>query len=225
MKTRPIIFRGDMVRAILDGAKTQTRRILTVPWRGRVRTWPYEPWYLDEDGRLMVCCDDDEYREASECLPCPCGVPGDELWVRETGWLYRSSELTTFAYGDGSTRCLLDGGRTHDEPPKVVNGKPWRASDYHIWKKKPSILMPKWASRLTLVVRSVRVERLSAITDADAIAEGFCRTPAGTDDDGAHFDGLDARDVYISGFRAMHELSADADPWLWVVGFERKGAM
>lgn len=228
MKLRHLDCRDWEVRAILDGRKTQTRRILTVPWKGRVRTLPYEPWYLDEDGRLMVDCDEDGYREASECLPCPYGVPGDELWVRETGWLYRSSELTMFAYGDGSTRCLLDGGRTHDEPPKVVNGKPWRASDCHIWKKKPSILMPKWASRLTLVVRSVRVERLSAVTDADARAEGARELPLQEGEPGAWWqlgDGPHARTprlAYIAAFRAMHKLAAAADPWLWVVTFDRK---
>lgn len=209
MKSRPIIFRGDMVRAILAGTKTQTRRVVkeTGLWEmdelDDGTPWPRFASYVDVE---------------PECapVPCPYGVPGDELWVRETGWLYRSSELTMFAYDDGSTRCLLDGGRTHDEPPKVVGGKPWRAADYPIWKKTPSILMPRWASRLTLVVRSVRVERLSAITEADVRAEGFPPEPRGAMGQTVR---PGPQDCFLAAFRAMHKLPADADPWLWVVTF------
>lgn len=207
-KSRPIIFRGDMVRAIREGRKTQTRRVVkeTGLWEmdelDDGTPWPRFASYVDVE---------------PECapVPCPYGVPGDELFVRETGWLYKSRELCVWAYPDGSTRTLLEDWSTHDEPPRVVNGKPWRASDYSIWKKSPSILMPRWASRLTLVVRSVRVERLSEISNNDAEAEGF----GGFRDDGGRLPDESPAEQYLAAFRAMHKLPADADPWLWVVTF------
>lgn len=207
MKLRPIIFSGPMVRAILDGRKTQTRRILTVPWKGRVRTLPYEPWYLDEDGRLMVDCDD-EYREASECLPCPFGAVGDGLWVRET-W--------GAVPGFGADR-------DHDDVRYVYRANPadayqWDGAASQGFRWRSPILMPREASRLTLVVRSVRVERLSAITDEDAHAEGFKGHPV-DGRDGCPV-GYGPRAEFLDGFRAMHKLAADVDPWLWCVRFER----
>jgi hypothetical protein len=95
--------------------------------------------------------------------------------------------------------------------------------------------MPRWASRLTCVVRSVRVERLSAITEADAVAEGVrAVTKDGTVTKFCVYDRGDyssvpwsdmprtARECFLTAFRAMHNLAADADPWVWVIGFERK---
>lgn len=127
MMERPILFSGPMVRALLDGRKTQTRRV--VKWRGG----------LDMLG-----------------LPCPYGEPGDRLWVRET-WAPRDSEA--FLRHEVEADKLFY--RADDERHLLTDGR-WR----------PSIHMPRWASRITLEVASVRVERVQDITDADALAEG-----------------------------------------------------
>lgn len=153
MTDHPILFSGPMVRAILAGHKTQTRRVLTVPWRGSRRALPYGPWYIEEEGQLIVCCDEAEdshgagdYREAGSCLRCPYGQAGDRLWVRET-WC-GGQEGTSVQY--------------RADWPEHEFGPHWR----------PSIHMPRWASRLTLDVLDVRVERLQDISYIDIRAEG-----------------------------------------------------
>jgi hypothetical protein len=135
MGERPILFSGPMVRAILAGDKTVTRRVVTTP------RWAM-PGTLegDEDGfeacaRVSGCMSD---------VACPYGDVGDTLWVRET-WAHA-----------GTSRSVI---YRADEGGQIVK---WR----------PSIFMPRWASRLTLRVTGARVERLHAITTADILAEG-----------------------------------------------------
>lgn len=195
MKSRPIIFRGDMVRAILAGTKTQTRRVVkeTGLWEmdelDDGTPWPRFASYVDVE---------------PECapVPCPYGVPGDELWVRETfsgDWILSEDPPSKWP-----TDALLW---------YWADGNPERGD----WTKpKSPIHMPRWASRLTLVVRSVRVERLSAITEADVRAERFPPEPRGAMGQTVR---PGPQDCFLAAFRAMHKLPADADPWLWVVTF------
>ncbi len=140
--SRPILFSGPMVRALLEGRKTQTRRVIDE--RQRIGYPAHEiPFacaeYFTTDGA------------GSFGWKCPYGIPGDRLWVRETWQVL-----------DNSVRFATDGD--YD----VVNPKPWR----------PSIHMPRWASRLMLEVISVRVERVQKISEADAIAEGITKDEA-----------------------------------------------
>lgn len=132
MKERPILFSAPMVRAILDGRKTQTRRA----YKNR----KHPDFGCDIAASELV-------REAQHVIDraCPYGQPGDRLWVRET-W---SSD-------DGKTAWYRADGETYNA------GLPWR----------PSIFMPRWASRITLEITGVRVERLNEISTEDAIAEG-----------------------------------------------------
>lgn len=187
MKSRGIIFRSDMVRAIREGRKTQTRRLLKCDDAANA-----DDVFFEERGGFwfpVVEVGDGVFHAQGDPIRCPYGVPGDELWVRET-WAWadlRWSNVPIVYRADGDSQPCAEGR--------------WR----------PSIFMPHEASRLTLVVRSVRVERLSAITDADAVAEGFKAC------DGCV-------ECFITAFRQMHKLAADADPWLWVVGFERKAS-
>lgn len=145
MKERPILFSGEMVRAILDGRKTQTRRVARIP-RG------YEEWTPEagSDGTLVL-----RGQGISTWVDCPYGVPGDRLWARET-WRERGTTGIHIA-GEQDAEWLeyrADGD---------VDGPSWR----------PSIHMPKWASRITLEVTGVRVERVQDISEEDAIAEGI----------------------------------------------------
>lgn len=170
MKKRPILFSTPMVRAILDGRKTQTRRVIDVPesttsieWVDCAETCPqgsYTGW--------VVKCD------APMLLPrkCPYGVPGDVLWVRET-WIEK-------AWTD--SECRKVGCQDAPEhPDKSYLGSRLRAihkasfqtlyGDVGRWR--PSIHMPFWACRLFLRVTDVRVERVQEISEADAISEGL----------------------------------------------------
>jgi hypothetical protein len=173
MTERPILFQAAMVRAILSGNKTQTRRIAK--------------------------------------LKCPYGQPGDRLWVREA---WRTLDV-------------------HDHiPPREMNAA------YRLWfeaetphqpgfgKLRPSMFMPRWASRITLEITDVRVERLQDISEADCQAEGIehyalnGRRP---------IDGPGSLHLPAAYYRYLWESingagSWEANPWLWVVEFARMTA-
>ncbi len=180
MKERPIIFSTPMVRAILDGRKTMTRRVM----KPQPEDYPYHHG-------LAV------YRVAKKC---PYGVPGDLLWVRET-W------ATTEQAG------------VHPSDAEMV----YRATDpdwetMEGWQWRPSIFMPRWASRLTLRITSVRAERVQDITEEDARAEGF------KDVVGKYARGDEARIWFAELWdiiNAARGFGWDTNPWVWVIGFER----
>ena len=216
-KERPILFSAPMVRAILDDAKTQTRRLLKLP------NWSTQQWdeleiesgpCLDTKGETFWPC---IIAKASGCLadiPCPYGAPGDRLWVKET-W-----------YDD-----------LFDRKPGEVNDLHYRADhDCADWEAgcpcrddagrscwKSARLMPRWASRLLLEVVSVRVERLQEITEEDAIAEGIAKreTASGFECDGVL--AVTARDAFeMLWDRVNGKTSPWADnPWVFVVEFRR----
>ncbi len=201
MTERPIIFSAPMVRALLAGTKTQTRRIIKDQTIGyRFSEMRPDGAYLEWTG--TPCCGTGvwDVPEYSGIAKVPYGQPGDRLWVRETfGHFERNDTLkpgdTIYYRADG--QCL--------------EIEPWR----------PSIHMPRWASRITLEVTGVRVERLQDISEADAQAEGCaleCMTPTG-DDSGSAIHGP-------GGYMALWESingpgSWDANPWVWVVEFKR----
>lgn len=162
-KERPILFSAPMVRAILEGRKTQTRRICKAQppadalWGSNGAEWM---WLEDRDD------------VADRAIRCPYGVVGDRLWVRETHqalWAEDTAPDLDFAESAGNgwvvrypaTDGLID---IHDETKCGETTGPWC---------RPSIHMPRWASRIALEVTGVRVERLNDISEADALAEGI----------------------------------------------------
>jgi hypothetical protein len=224
-RKRPILFSAPMVRALLDGSKTQTRRVVKPqPAHDQImpREWSkvtrHNPNAIYGDGLGWVATDKSgnphEFR-------CPYGQPGDQLWVRESfaprtlgAWPILETAMQPIYRADG------------DRPE-------WK----NIWK--PSIHMPRWASRITLEITSVRVERLQGISEADAKAEGIKR--------GANFPGWyrgpllgDSAGLQQAGgregkiptafprlaYRSLWEQingpgSWDANPWVWAVEFKR----
>jgi hypothetical protein len=168
MKERPILFSGEMVRAILDGRKTQTRRVIKkvdqncdgLKLMGKndyAMTWNKNPEiekYLIPKGGLLEIAH----------IHCHFGQPGDRLWVRETWRPIRHLQRTEETY----IRFKADNGLL------PVNHKLEMDMDVPI-KWRPSIFMPRWASRILLEVVSVRVERVRDISEDDAIAEGVER--------------------------------------------------
>ena len=190
MTERPIIFSAPMVRAILAGTKTQTRRAVKL-----------KPWHQIEqrdDGTLWPWMYDDD-RASDHWVPCPHGQPGDRLWVRET-----------FAKIDGQTQPWIE----TDYRATYTHGD--RLSDSLGIKKRwtPAIHMQRAASRITLEITGVRVERLQDISETDTVAEGI---PAGevSPDDAGRF-------AYRLLWESLHGSGSwDANPWLWVVEFKR----
>jgi len=161
MKERPILFNGEMVRAILDGRKTQTRRVIKLP-----HTVP-EGWYPDRYNKEpnWTFWGPRKSADSGKCMlptfTCPQGEPGDRLWVRETFADVR---------GMGFDRDLFPAGAGYRAD--CTGSDSLRcAEDYGI-KWKPSIFMPRWASRITLENALIRVERVQDITEEDAKAEG-----------------------------------------------------
>jgi hypothetical protein len=186
-----------MVRAILDGRKTQTRRVVKV---GKDKDWGIELAPCEVAGEV----NQGNYRY------CPYGAPGDRLWVRESFW-----------------GCDIPG---HGDQPCVVYDDEWAGNEYHPrtarpWARKfgriPSIHMPREASRITLEIKSVRVERLQDISEEDATAEGAPFELAEVDRVR-----LGATATRRSGFINLWQSingpdSWGANPWVWVVEFER----
>ena len=217
MKERPILFSAPMVRAILAGAKTQTRRVVKPPIGYRcpdaMKHWTDVNF---QNGRPVWLVRGEA--GAFKWMPCPYGQPGDRLWVRETWaahWMYDDVPHSVAR----SNRCDLqrtdnrwfaadgDGAPSqHGSEPNGLRGR-WR----------PSIHTPRWASRITLEITGVRVERLQDIRETDAQAEGA--EPLLVPPDGGST-------VYTEGYRHLWEQingpgSWDANPFVWVVEFRR----
>lgn len=200
IKERPILFSGPMVRAILNGRKTQTRRV--------VKPQDYiEAW---ENGAVMT-----KNGWIPE-LDNPYGQPGDRLWVREKHkiWLPDGGPEWSCIYDDGQS---ADGLATWDEGDQYLSPED---AGLHVLPKRwrPSIYMPRWASRITLEITGVRVERLNEISEDDARAEGM---PTGQ----VHpemYDSLYSRDRFIETWESINgPESWDENPWVWVVEFQR----
>lgn len=157
MKERPILFSGEMVRAILEGRKTQTRRVIKnqAHWWKDVWRHPYGGWIAADAPKPLIPLTQYDKKGG---FPCPYGQVGDRLWVREA--LHKDMEKKDTIYDLDCQPVFYNG-----EFPKLV---PWK------WEKikLPSIFMPRWASRITLEITSIRVERLQEIKEEDAIAEG-----------------------------------------------------
>ena len=182
-KERPIIFDGESVRAILAGTKTQTRRamkpqqptdVVSVSAHGGVISW------TDARGKLHV-----------GGRTCPCGAPGDLLWVRET--------FAPRYFDNGAPGYMAD---WTDVAADYVPKPKW----------KPSIHMPRALSRISLRVTSVRVERVQDISEADAIAEGIYAELQNVAPSAyaARWDSINAK----RGF------PWSSNPHVWVVAFE-----
>lgn len=234
MKERPILFSALMVRAILDGRKTVTRRVVKFNIAGRIGPLAHQ-WHVDNPGAVTVC---------------PYGQPGDRLWVRETFCLETNFDVESAA----------------DYPPPFNDGRPIKWTDPYeygrVWHQphyaatdpcpeldigvegpgcrwKPSIHMPRWASRITLEVTGVRVERLQDITPAQILAEGV-RIPA-TPEGRALID-ISTKHGPAAFLPKLSDASPDdllrahwaalwvqingidswnANPWVWVVEFKR----
>ncbi|HDN2659030.1 TPA: hypothetical protein P1K67_001907 [Klebsiella pneumoniae] len=238
-----MIFNGEMTRAILDGRKTQTRRImkaqpsedftpmnmaLDADYKAR---W-YTPGIVDKDGCLQPAGKEVfGVANENEGYSCPFGAVGDRIWVREayrfpaslddvsptgvgemavaTG--YRKPWAPTFYEFTGT---FSNGWKGFETPPKVSDAG----------KLRPSIHMPRWASRILLEITDVRVERLNAISQEDAQAEGMELTgwrPTYSDPDSGG-EVMTPYDNFAELWSSIYgDESWKANPWVWVISFKR----
>lgn len=197
MKELPILFSAPMVRAILDGQKTQTRRVVKPRYSGKVIA-PGGPGMALEDlgeGNIRTNL-------------CPYGQPGDLLWVRETFCPIYPQD----PHYNGGNPIEYDYAATYKHGSRLGDligvKKKW----------KPSIHMPRTACRILLEITAVRVERLQGISEADAIAEG---TPGGH----GSIPGYGYAAAPVEHYRHLWESlngpdSWKANPWVWVIEFK-----
>ena len=197
MKERPILFNPEMVRAILEGRKTQTRRV--------IKPQPecesgYESPHENEIGLYWRKKDPEGFNSEPELndyllSQCPHGQPGDRLWVRET-WCCDNEAAAQDIISPGIGVFF----RATEENPSMFR-----------WK--PSIHMPRWASRITLEITNVRVERVQDISEEDAISEGMMGS---TSDNPAH-------DFYIlwDEINEARGFGWVNNPLVWVIEFKK----
>lgn len=228
MKERPILFSGPMVKAILEGRKTQTRRVVN----SAHALGDLDPYF---GGGTCEDCDACFYTPEKTgtriCLACPYGQPGDRLWVRETFFVELPSdqafEVEGLPLSHWKPRQIEEALYHYRATPDVRNPNDW------VWR--PSIYMPRWASRLTLEIVSVRVERLQDISEEDAIAEGGVYTDTGNNRWGQRANGWSHRGnttadtclltAKFSFWNLWDSINGpgswDANPWVWVVEFKQ----
>ncbi|ENR4001545.1 TPA: hypothetical protein N0H90_001996 [Pseudomonas aeruginosa] len=191
MKERPILFSGPMVRAILEGRKTVTRRVMKPQpdFLGSMVD-PNTPFKTLDAGLHAR-------------ITCPYGEPGDRLWVREA-WA-----------ADAQVDAIA--------PRDLSQGEPiWYPADFSVrqtgcsmiskGRGRPSIHMPRWASRILLEITAVRVERLHDLSDPDVLAEGCSHSE------------MQSGNSLVSVFARLWQSTGGdwaANPWVWVVEFKR----
>lgn len=251
-KETPLLFNAPMVRAILEGRKTQTRRIWKLP---KWAEWD-ETYGGEKDGRIIPNNPAHRGWYSVDEVACPYGQPGDLIWVKEPwrigedvgeGWypgaftgdlhlIYDSDGYRDYRSFPADYRWPRNAKETHNS----------EGTDEHwiSYGPIPSIFMPRWASRLLLEVVSVRVERLQDISEEDVLAEGFL-TREGKD----AFNVYGSREFFIpemlekdrfgrvspganacpkQAYRKLwNEINGpgswDANPWVWAINFKPIG--
>ncbi|PMQ16747.1 hypothetical protein [Janthinobacterium sp. AD80] len=218
MKEGPILMNGAMVRAVLDGSKTQTRRVVKLQrlagnhFSGGAAGVEFDGFRIPREGGPSPARFSAEAAGGgayiSEEIHCPHGQPGDRLWVRET-WYCDHFEVQKGPYMEVPEARDLLVYRADGEHPYEAEQPIWR----------PSIHMPHWASRILLEIVSVRVERLNDCSDADARAEG---TPGGHGVIPSYNYNATPSEHYSHMWEAINGAGSwAANPWVWVIEFER----
>ncbi len=222
-KERPILYSGPMIRALLAGTKTQTRRMIK-PQPCNPETFGISPVWgsgvrRGEDRFSIHAAFNVDGKRVDRWLPCRYGKPGDRLWVRETcRETFDIDDRRVMEYHAGGTRLIVDG-------PAIAHGEHRCTSILPKWR--PSIHMPRWASRITLEITDVRVQRLQEISDQAALAEGVvkvreaCYVVRGSKSDKA---GIGHTSPVTAFAMLWDEINGDGawelNPWVWAVSFK-----
>lgn len=230
VKERPILFSAPMVRAILDGRKTMTRRVVKPqPQRRQVGSsiafaMDADDWAWGYKGQPHRCTVSNKRGgPTGYTSECPYGQPGDRLWVREAFLPCNGiGDVHPVEIGSASYVCFRDGSQNFKVGGYFEDNKDPQACKWpRNAKWRPSIHMPRWASRINLEVTGVRVERLQDITEEEAEREGAALCEHFTDAKRGHplqphktafawlWNKINGRDSWA------------ANPWVWVVEFKR----
>jgi hypothetical protein len=217
MKERPILYSGEMVRATLEDRKTKTRRIIMLRDFRPCDNVPGSDWYFRSKNGIWS----DVSTELLIEKYCPFGKPGDRLWVRETWGIgaldIAPSPAAWIAYKADGVELPID----YKKDCKRIRLTSVPDIGHHSSKKwRPSIFMPRWASRITLEITNVRVERVQDISETDAENEGI------------HLLGLPENErhnhprKHIVAFQKLWDsiyakrgYGWNSNPWVWVIEF------
>lgn len=251
MKERPILFNAAMVKAILSGRKTQTRRFIQSPARTMQANnincisyrEPGDKWYQDYVFSMRDRSGTwQDYTKEQFLAKCPLGHPGDQLWVRETFATLGNEDGCAIDWQENLVKAGgPDAARVYRASCEQRPGNYglWSIPDDAFWKPHtenmqyegswvPSIHMPRWASRIHLEITNVGVQRLQDISPGDAVREGICQLPASgrycINPGDQYFGGASrsAKEVYSWLWESIYgEGSWQANPWVWVIEFER----
>ena len=222
MKERPILFSAPMVRALLAGTKTQTRRILKSAHADDASVWRHHEGNTWESGIASGAPGSFGH---GEFVRCPYGQPGDRLWARETHAQFAVGNRTGISPQCVAYRATCEDDGSFDY---VNNGD--EIMNLKITKWTPAIHMPRWATRITLEVTGVRVQRLQEIDGYDVIAEGIAPQ--------SHYCGCEPCRMTCSLCPATQtslclayadlwdEINGDrapwsSNPWVWAITFKR----
>lgn len=199
---KPILFSTPMIQALLAGKKSQTRRVVKDDCTGITEFLPADPsgfWGFGADGPVR-------------CIHSPYGDVGDYLWVRESWW--QRGGITTDMDGERSFIKNIGQDKVNVAYRADFEYAPHGEYMYDTWRPMPSIFMPRWASRITLEITDVRVERVQDISEADACAEGVtgCRD---------HLPNVHAVEMYHALWDSINEKKAPwaSNPWTWAITF------
>ena len=216
-REHPILFRPELVRKILDGKKTQTRR--PMKWKKLPGDEDIRSWHQDGGGNWIGwSCTERDHPDLGgatksmypngEGFPCPFGQAGDVLWVRES-------------WGDRADYSMI--GEVHAE--RYYYAADGRKSG---WKYRPSIHMPKEACRLRLEITDVRVERIQSISAKDIMAQGvvdrahhsehFGKCPVSTIDKACY---MDLQSLWAAAWEKAYKGSWQRNDWVWVITFKK----
>lgn len=200
VKERPILFNGEMVRAILEGRKTQTRRaVKPQPFKGASDAEAIEQIGGLLPGRTLASMVNDAWETGFIDIPCPYGQPGDRLWLRER-WAARPE------FNDVAPRDIPPGAKVYYTATPEMGM-------LNCTRHRPSIHMPRWVSRTLLEVVSVRVERLQEISEEDAKSEGVNISVEGL---------FTHREEFFSLWESINGTGSwDVNPWVWCVSFRK----
>ncbi len=209
MKERPILFSTGMVRAILSGKKTMSRRVIKPQPTININSFQYK--------NHVYPCTEEQFK-GGVLEYCPYGKIGDRLWVRETFVLEDPREYTSdivipedrpvkmsYSKEDGTQYRIPHYRATEPEPHIIPDNLRDGSDDRTRWK--PAIFMPRWASRLVLEITQLRVERLQKITDEDVLKEGITLQE-------------DFKALWNS-INVERGFGWNKNPWVWVIEFKK----
>lgn len=211
VKERPILFSAEMVKAILEGRKTQTRRIIKKPnLLQAIEEWSEENPYK---------------KELSDAQKCPYGQVGDRLWIRENFKVSNIDEgyQNQFVIDDfEAPACVVEYEDGSKRKIELEHSEYLQAVRANKKKKSPSIHMPRWASRIILEITDIRIERLQDITEQDAIAEGCDNSKSeAAINIGWYEKSKRAFERLWDGINKERGFDWSTNPYVWVIEFRR----